>query len=394
VGLGGVDACVIGDIDLVRALALGGIRSTVMAPTNEPARYSRATVRALEDVDHWTEADALVQRLLEHAQTQAERPVLYCESDGDLLAVSRRRDRVTAAFRLLLAHEQLIEDLLDKERAQQLAERLGLPVPPARALAAHPGEDPEVDVGFPLIVKPLARSSLTRLWAHGKARRVDTPDEWRRFWRKLVEIGEPVLAQRLIDGPESQVESYHAYVDATGSVVAEFTGRKLRTAPREFGFTTAAVTTDAPDVERAGRLVLERLGLTGVAKVDFKRDSSGRLWLFEVNPRFTLWHHVGAVAGVNIPAIVHADLTSSPRPALRRARPGVEWCHPWADRWSRKVAGVSLLRWLPWMLGAEAKSGFAWDDPLPLLRATAVPGVRSKLARTVGAGQRPGGAAT
>jgi hypothetical protein len=34
-----------------------------------------------------------------------------------------------------------------------------------------------------------------------------------------------------------------------------------------------------------------------------------------------------------------------------------------------RASGVSLLRWLPWMLGCEAKSAVAWDDPMPLLRS-------------------------
>src|SRR5215470_19812901 len=40
--------------------------------------------------------------------------------------------------------------------------------------------------------------------------------------------------------------------------------------------------------------------LTGVAKPDFKRAPDGRLLLLEINPRFNLWHHLGAVAGVNL----------------------------------------------------------------------------------------------
>jgi predicted ATP-grasp superfamily ATP-dependent carboligase len=46
----------------------------------------------------------------------------------------------------------------------------------------------------------------------------------------------------------------------------------------------------------------------------------------EINPRFTLWHHAGAVAGVNIPALVYADLTGTPRPATARAKAGVRRC--------------------------------------------------------------------
>ena len=45
---------------------------------------------------------------------------------------------------------------------------------------------------------------------------------------------------------------------------------------------------------------MTRLGLKGLVKLDFKRADDETLHLLEVNPRFSLWHHLGAVAGVNL----------------------------------------------------------------------------------------------
>jgi D-aspartate ligase len=126
---------------------------------------------------------------------------------------------------------------------------------------------------------------------------------------------------------------------------------------------------DLPDVTALGREVVGKLGLRGVAKLDFKRAPDGQLFLFEVNPRFTLWHHAGACAGVNIPAIVFGDLTGRKRPDAAKARDGVRWCKVWSDAPAARAGGLSLSRWLPWMLGCQAKSAFAWDDPMPLLGA-------------------------
>ena len=78
-------------------------------------------------------------------------------------------------------------------------------------------------------------------------------------------------------------------------------------------------------MRQLGRDIVERLKLFGVAKLDFKRDGAGKLHLLEINPRFTLWHHAAAVAGLNIPALVYADLTGTPRPAATRAKTGVRW---------------------------------------------------------------------
>jgi predicted ATP-grasp superfamily ATP-dependent carboligase len=165
------------------------------------------------------------------------------------------------------------------------------------------------------------------------------------------------------------MESYHAYVDERGNTVGEFVGRKIRTLPAAYGDSTALETTDAADVLALGRTLLRRLKLRGVAKLDFKRGPDGRLHLLEVNPRFNLWHHLGAVAGVNLPALVYGDLVGWPRPIGGQAQPGFRWCKPWKDAAAARAAGMSLGRWVPWALRCEAKSGVAWDDPLPLFGA-------------------------
>jgi D-aspartate ligase len=169
-------------------------------------------------------------------------------------------------------------------------------------------------------------------------------------------------------GPETRIESYHVYVDQRGQVVGEFTGQKIRTQPALHGYSTALVVTDKADVIALGRAVVDKLKLVGVAKFDFKRDPDGRLRLLEINPRFNIWHHPGALAGVNLPALVYADMVGLPRPAVSRARAGVRWCLAWRDLPAARASGVPIWAWLPWALGCEAKSAIAWDDPMPLLR--------------------------
>ena len=146
-------------------------------------------------------------------------------------------------------------------------------------------------------------------------------------------------------------------------------GRKIRTLPLSYGHTTALEITDTADVRGQGRSIVERLGLTGVAKLDFKRDAQRKLHLLEINPRFNLWHNAGAAAGVNIPALVYADLAGLPRPAVTRAKAGVRWCRIWKDFPAARASGIPLARWLPWALGCERKSAVSWDDPMPVLRS-------------------------
>jgi D-aspartate ligase len=120
-------------------------------------------------------------------------------------------------------------------------------------------------------------------------------------------------------------------------------------------------------VRRLGRELTERVGLRGVAKFDFKRDPDGRLWLLEVNPRFNLWHHVGAAAGVNIPESVWRELLGLAPLPRRVARPGVSWCQLERDVLAAREAGMGVGRWALWAARADTRSTVDPVDPLPAL---------------------------
>jgi predicted ATP-grasp superfamily ATP-dependent carboligase len=364
-------ACVIGSMDLVRPLGLAGIDCAVVAEPGRATRYSRFARAVVEWADPWTEPEVLLERLMRFAAAQPHPPALFYEGDWDLLLVSRNREQLREAFRFVVADAQLVEDLVDKDRFLTLADRVGLPVPNSRHLRPSEAEPPDLDLPYPVLVKPVTRQIAT--WApiagRAKALRADTQRELADIWVRLAQGGVDVVVQALIPGPESRLECYQAYIDEAGEVVGEFTGRKIRTYPTTFGFSTAVEVTDVADVAALGREVVGRLGLHGVAKLDFKRDPAGELWLLEVNPRFNLWHHPAALAGVNLPALVYADLMGLPRAPVQRARPGTRWVHRRDVRAARQM-GIPLRRWLRWALSAEAKSAVALSDPMPVVHGS------------------------
>jgi predicted ATP-grasp superfamily ATP-dependent carboligase len=376
-------ALVMGDIDLVRALGLAGIPVAFFGLPDASARFSRHVRVVLPWIDHWRNQDELVAALMAFGRAQREAPVLFPQTDAALLLASRHREELGTAFRLMLADAELIEDLVDKGRFQTLACRDDLPVPRSERLCPHPGQPPPaLGLSFPLIVKPVVRGiAWGSLGAGGKAMHVGGPQDWAEIWPRLADARSEVVVQELVAGPESAVESYHSYIDESGAIAGEFTGRKIRTSPPRYGYSTAVEVTELPDVAQLGRKVLDRIGMRGVAKVDFKRDERGRLHLLEINPRFNLWHHPAAIAGVNLPALVHADLTGRPRPPGRRATRRVAWCMPLWDARTAYAAGVSPLKWLRWARGCEAMSGLSRDDPLPFIRGSLASAVRRRLPR-------------
>jgi D-aspartate ligase len=361
----GAFACVFGGAELVRALGEAGIRSVVLGADSDRLRHSRYAVSVPMARD-----GPLIDVLERMAAFAHEPPVLFTDCDDTLLELSGGRDRLTG-FRFLLPDHELVLDLTDKARFQRLAERLGLPVPAGRTLRPASDDPVTVDLRFPVVLKPVPfrNAHWSETFGSGaKALRVDGRERLEELWPLLAATGLDFMAQHLVAGDETHIVSYHVYVASDGRVAGEFTGRKIRTYPAEFGMSCALVTTVDEPLRRAGRDLIERIGLRGPAKLDFKRGPGGGLHLLEVNPRFTLWAHPGALAGVNLPGIAWADLTGAPLPPLRAARPGVRWIRPRDDLAAARESGVPLRRWLPWAIRCESNQAFAWNDPAPAIR--------------------------
>jgi D-aspartate ligase len=366
-------------IEVVRSLAMERIPVGVVTPTGDPARWSRYA-RNVMTWDWMLPAErhdeALADRLVEFAKSQPSPPVLMYCSDQSMVFVSQHRRRLADGFRFVVPEAGLVEAMEDKARFAALALERGLPVPPTVVLDQHRTDPPDelLDLDLPIIIKPTARDHTWRTAAGSstKAVRIESKEELLEFWPRLRGLSKPAVAQQSIPGPETAVVSYHVYVDDDGQVAGEFTGRKIRTIPVEYGHTSSLTITDDPEVARLGREVCTALDLRGVAKIDFKYGPDGRLYLFEINARLTLWAHPGARAGVNLPALMYADLTGTPRPQPRRSRSCLDWVHP-KDVLAARAHGIPLTQWLSWLWRSNPVKGvWRWDDPGPLLGMAAI----------------------
>lgn len=362
-----------GDIDLLRPLGMAGIPCAVVTRSSSMQRFSRYARAAVKWSDPWTQPEEVVENLMRFGLSQEEKPVLFYQDDAPLLIVSRYRERLGRAFRFVVPDADLVEDAVDKRRFYQLAQRVGLPVPRTQFFDAdaQSGWD-AIDLKYPYIIKPVARTPVVwnAVMKSEKAVHIGSADDLRSFRERIcaAKTRFELIAQELVAGPESAIESYQVYIDDEGGVVGEFTGKKVRTFPVELGHSCALAISDAPDVAELGRDMARRIDLRGgVAEFEFKRAPDGELHLLEINPRFNLYQHLGAAAGVNLPALVYGDLTGLPRPAARRARAGVRWCRMWHDLRSARAGGVPFKEWLGWAMSCEVKRGISWDDPMPIV---------------------------
>ena len=372
----------LGDRDLAATLDSVGVPVTVVCRRSDAVRLSRYADGWLENPDSGD--DALLSTLLDYAARSAEPLVLFYQTDDALLFTSRRRKELAqGGIKFAIAEEDLVEQLVNKAAFQDLAARLDLPTPPARVVRVAPHVSNTMAMAPPFLVKPLRRDGSWEASNPGKAVLIQNRQDFTELMVKLPKTHSNVLVQGYVPGSESRIESYHVYVDSTGSVVAEFTGRKIRTYPTSYGYSTALVITSAEDVAAAGRRAISRLGLRGVAKLDFKRDPAGKLWLLEVNPRFNLWHRLGARAGMNVPALVFQDLLGRPRADALSAQEGATYCRGLEDWRAARQEGVGLMTWLRFVTGSEARSGLDPHDPFALLMGTVLPPPFEKIRKAV-----------
>jgi predicted ATP-grasp superfamily ATP-dependent carboligase len=396
-----IPAVVAGDLNLLRCLAGRGIHSTVVAwDRREPTLRSRFAEQTFV-IAPPSEPDRALADLEQIASGFDERPILYFGQDSLLLLVSRARERLERRYRFSLPSADLVEMLVDKAQFADLARRNELPIPESvRSDELLDARDLLTRLPLPFAFKPnvhigwLDRRAATDRMPR-KALRADTKGQAVSLYDELSRQG-PFVVQHWVDGGEDAVLSFHAYVDARSRMLGWFVGRKIRTYPKEAGVSTYLELVHDFEVARLGFDIVKRLGVVGPLKIDFKRDATtGRLYVLELNARFTLWCYLGMVCGVNLPALAYADLLGLPVPDPTLYRTDIRWLSFPNDlrtflRSYRPSKALGLFDWLASYRSKKVYDVFSWSDPAPsaasLLdyaqRATRRISGRSRLATT------------
>jgi predicted ATP-grasp superfamily ATP-dependent carboligase len=379
---GGTPAVLHGDLNMLRCFAGTGVRAVVLsADPDAPSFFSRHCGQRRLCASPREDPETALANLRELGKLQPTRPVLFYGDDAMLLLVSRHREALRERFRFSLPPADRVEALVDRLRFAALAGELALPVPRTLTSAARlRAAEIAALIPPPVVLKPFNhlgfRSSKTvKELGLGpvKALYAGSVDELSRMIERISAFSPEFVVQEHVPGGEDQVYSFHTYLDARRRPLGHYVGRKIRTWPRRAGVSTYLELCDAPELVRLGFEVLERLDLCGVAKLDFKRDPrTGRFYLLEVHPRFSLWNHLGAASGVNLPLLAYKDLLGIPTAPAPPARIGLRWLSLADDArtFSRSFAPageLSLAAWLASLRGPKVYDVFAWDDAWPFV---------------------------
>lgn len=370
----------LGGLNLVRALGLGGIQAIVAtADAEEPALQSRyCTFGVALPREHDARVDAIAALGERLAGVYGRRVPLMYGSDDALELLYMHRARLARFFLFLACDTAIAESLIAKDRFQAFAEARGLPVP---RMLAWDGDDANAlaSCAREVVVKPRAKrdwhnSALCQRLFGGDGKAIV-------FHDGLAARNDPVVGlfhdqltfQEYIPGDDTALWSYHGFADEHSEVIAAFTGRKVRTYPAGMGESAYIELAHDASLHALGVDVARRCGLRGPFKIDFKRDAwDGRWYVLEINARYTLWQYLGAANGANLMRVAYDYLVSRERKPVAVPRARSRWIDLSLDfKAARQLVADGHLGWGAWLVslaGArKLHNVFSWSDPNPFL---------------------------
>jgi D-aspartate ligase len=363
-------------IALARALGRAGIEVVgVSSDDNPPSAHSRLfRYRRGPLLRETDEALAFYNKL---ADDLGERPVVLPTGDPAVLFLSSFRHELEPCFRFFLPPAEDVERITSKRAFAKLAVERELPLP----RTVLPNDRLELEsladgLRFPCVIKP----EYTELWRGPAARQAGLTtakalpladrEAMLETYDRLAAIDNRLLVQEMVQGPDENHFEYHVLIDADGRLRAEFAGRKLRLAPPHYGMGTYVESVDIREVREVGWLVFSRLRYHGMGHLDLKRDErDGELYLFELNPRFSVWTGLDIACGIDFAYYYYLTCIGEDYEAPESYPIGKRWLNFETDRVSMRTYSRdgtwSRLRWLLSLGRASVWALFAFDDPMP-----------------------------
>jgi carbamoyl-phosphate synthase large subunit len=227
--------------------------------------------------------------------------VAICSGARALEALRARREAIAARSAVAaIASEGALTIAGSKQLTLDRASALGIESP--RSLQVSTPEEVlagAVDLGYPLVVKPLASwrplpggggETVAPMLAYDRA-------GLEKVAHRLVRPEAPALLQQVATG----VRETHKFVLQDGRLIARLVMVAERCWPPLGGSSVMRVTVEPPADSYAQALALVTdAGLDGVSEVEFRRDAAGRPLLMEINARISQSVALAHRAGVEL----------------------------------------------------------------------------------------------
>lgn len=250
------------------------------------------------------QAEPFLDSLMQFLDNTGARILISSSDEGIDILRSHRTAIEQRGTRLALAKEHSLEIAIRKDLTLKVAEQFGLSIPRGVAITGV-GEVSQAlrEIGLPAVVKP------NESWLWGKqfgvrltCKLVTTPEEAYLAVQQLTQYGGTVLFQQFLSGRQESI----SFLYCSGEMYARFAQWTRRTHPPLGGVSTYRQSIALPEDTnaQAERLVRE-IDLEGYSQVQFRRDSAGKPYLMEINPRLTSGIEIAVRSGIDFPYLVY-----------------------------------------------------------------------------------------
>jgi predicted ATP-grasp superfamily ATP-dependent carboligase len=363
-------------LGVIRALASHGIPIAVISTRSfDIAQHSRWVSERHDLFRLHEQQDALIE-LLEWNATRWLGWAIFPTNDDAVTALAQHHERLSRSYRLTVQPWEIVSHIVDKDRMQALAQRVGLELPTCfgATTAQTAARD---DLHYPLVVKPIQHDHLISCFG-AKLFLAHDAEQLRMAIDRLTQAGLRGLVFDFVPGPDSNLYVYCVYIDAHGEPSPGVTVRKLRQNPPFIGGARAAeIVPEIHLLREATVELLRRAGFRGMAFAEFKLDPrSGRFLFIEVNGRAVLFNSLLPPTGIDLVTMTWSDFALDRSIRLQPTNWDGTWVHLQADIrcWFayRDIEQLSLSEFLAPYRRPKTFAVWSASDPKPFIAQTAL----------------------
>jgi D-aspartate ligase len=370
-------AVVLGNLMMGRCFSLAGIPYIGITTKNDKRLfYSKTCIKGLSLPNPSKAPEKTLEGLLKIVDEFGEGLPLYYTNDAQLKLIAENYELISKKFKVLLPTQEVVDSSLDKNIFHKIVEKYDLPIPPTK----HKSDIKDgSELDYPIIIKPTSRihwfnsQVIKEIGSQQKVLLINNLDEFIYYREKIDQEDIDYIVQKYIPGPESNILSYHSFFDENSEPLTSYCGRKVRTYPYDYGLSCYLGLIKDDNVVKTSVDMLKKLNFRGPIKIDYKLDEqTGKIYLLEINPRYNMWHYLGAKAGINLPAIAYDYHLGNKVTSFPMAyRTDIKWLSAFQDfQVYREMKGKNLISswgWIKSLRGKKIYQTYASDDIMPVL---------------------------
>ena len=297
--------------------------------------------------------------------------VVYPTDDETVRVLSINKRLLEKYYNIPTPDWAVSQILYNKKLTYKLAERINIDIP-RTVYPKDIGEVSQIDLAFPVIVKPVSQGKFYKK-TKKKALKARDKRELIEIYKKteaLIDNSEIMIQEVITGGPENLFSFCSLFKE--GIPLAKLVAKRSRQHPMDFGRASTFVeTVDIPELEELGTKFLNAINYYGLSEVEFMWDPRDKRYkLLEINARTWGWHTLGGIAGVDFPLLLFKNLMGE-EVRSNSFRKGVKWIRILTDAplgFKEILKGKLMIN--DYLLSLKGEKEYAvWSlrDPLPFV---------------------------